>query len=133
MVAATSRAPTLPSATRGRSGSSRRGWHEPGGRNRGGEHAGGSGAPAPDPAPSRSAWEKAAFHGDCSRSCMDGFAPVGRGATLRATGGRSMNHATKVAAWLSCAAVLACGGDKKGEEKPDFAKAFDNTSQIDSK
>lgn len=36
--------------------------------------------------------------------------------------------------WLLCLALVGCGGGKKGDEKePDFAKAFDNTSQIDTK
>ena len=37
--------------------------------------------------------------------------------------------------WLLCLALVGCdGGKDKGDEKaPDFAKAFDNTSQIDTK
>lgn len=37
--------------------------------------------------------------------------------------------------WLLCLALVACdGGKDKGDKKaPDFAKAFDNTAQIDTK
>lgn len=36
-------------------------------------------------------------------------------------------------AWPLCLALVACGGGKDKSEKKDIAKAFDNTSQIDTK
>jgi hypothetical protein len=47
---------------------------------------------------------------------------------------RALVHAQP--SWLLCVALLGCGGEGKGEKKdeaPDFAKAFDNTAQIDTK
>jgi len=37
--------------------------------------------------------------------------------------------------WLLCLALVGCDGgkEKKDDKAPDFAKAFDNTSQIDTK
>jgi hypothetical protein len=47
------------------------------------------------------------------------------------------NHRVLVSpCWLLCVALAACDGSKdkgKDEKAPDFAKAFDNTSQTDTK
>jgi hypothetical protein len=48
--------------------------------------------------------------------------------------GRSRRMLPPPSSWVLCAALLACGGGKSDKkDAPGFAKAFDNTAQIDVK